>query len=85
MEWIKTKCSTLRRFCSTAYAHIPNQDRSKLDDKSANNIFISYDLGSNDYKLYNQTGGKTIITRDDLMKAHGIGSLKKKIMISSAT
>ena len=42
----------LRVFGSKAYAHVPDQTRSKLDDKSKPYIFIGYDSNTKGYKLY---------------------------------
>ena len=44
--------------------HVPNEQKSKLDDKSQKYIFIGYDANSKGYKLYNPNIGKTIISRD---------------------
>ena len=44
--------------------HIPDKQRSKLDDKSQKYIFIGYDENSKGYKLYNPNTGNTIINRD---------------------
>ena len=43
---------------------MPDEARSKLDDKSKKFIFIGYDTNSKGYKLYNPDTGKTIISRD---------------------
>ncbi|KAG6386523.1 hypothetical protein SASPL_155426 [Salvia splendens] len=54
----------LRVFGSKAYAHVPDQTRSKLDDKSKPFIFIGYDSNTKGYKLYDPTWQKTMISRD---------------------
>ncbi|KAA0062181.1 copia protein [Cucumis melo var. makuwa] len=54
----------LRVFRCMAYAHIPNQKRSKLDDKSEKYVFVGYDASSKYYKLYNPVTKKTIVSRD---------------------
>ncbi|KAJ3705098.1 hypothetical protein LUZ61_008803 [Rhynchospora tenuis] len=51
-------------FGSVAYAHIPDQRRTKLDDKSEKLIFVGYDERSKAYRLYDPTNKKTIISRD---------------------
>ncbi|RDX82225.1 hypothetical protein CR513_37010, partial [Mucuna pruriens] len=38
-------------FGSIAYAHVPNQGRSKLDDRSVKHVFIGYDANSKGYKF----------------------------------
>ncbi|KAL4017192.1 hypothetical protein IC575_024868 [Cucumis melo] len=47
-----------------AYAHIPDQKRSKLDDKSEKYVFVGYDASSKGYKLFNPVTKKTIVSRD---------------------
>ena len=47
-----------------AYSHIPDQKRSKLDDKSEKYVFVGYDASSKGYKLYNPVTKKTMIRRD---------------------
>ncbi|KAA0050234.1 putative copia-type polyprotein [Cucumis melo var. makuwa] len=54
----------LRVFGCMAYAHIPDQKRSKLDDKSEKYVFVGYDASSKGYKLYNLVTKKTIVSRD---------------------
>ncbi|KAG6414490.1 hypothetical protein SASPL_127292 [Salvia splendens] len=54
----------LRVFGSKAYAHVPHQTRSKLDDKSKPFIFIGYDSNTKGYKLYDPTSQNTMISRD---------------------
>ena len=51
-------------FGSLANVHVPNQQRSKIDDKSERYVFIGYDASSNGYKLYNPFTSKIIINRD---------------------
>ncbi|GMI88485.1 hypothetical protein HRI_002517800 [Hibiscus trionum] len=54
----------IRVFGSIAYAHVPDQGRLKLDDRSSKYVFIGYDSNSKGYKLYNPNNGKIIISRD---------------------
>ncbi|KAJ7971537.1 Retrovirus-related Pol polyprotein from transposon TNT 1-94 [Quillaja saponaria] len=60
----KPNVSHLRIFGSIAYAHVPDQERSKLDDRSVKYVFIGYDSNSKGYKLYNPRNGKIIVSRD---------------------
>lgn len=60
----KPKVAHLRVFGSIAYAHLPDEKRSKLDDKSKRYVFISYDQSSKGYKLYNSRNIKVTISRD---------------------
>jgi hypothetical protein len=46
------------------YAHVLDQRRTKLDDKSSKLVFIGYDKRSNAYKLYNPIEKKVISSRD---------------------
>ncbi|MCF8701902.1 DDE-type integrase/transposase/recombinase, partial [Corynebacterium sp. MC-10] len=60
----KPGISHLRVFGSKAYAHVPDETRSKLDDKSKAFIFIGYDSNSKGYKLYNPDTNNLVISRD---------------------
>ncbi|KAK3012400.1 hypothetical protein RJ639_010565 [Escallonia herrerae] len=60
----KPSVSHLRIFGSIAYAHVSNEKRSKLDDKSERYVFIGYDQSSKGYKLYNPSNGMIVINRD---------------------
>ena len=60
----KPGISHLRVFGSIAHVHVPDERRSKLDDKSEKFIFIGYDNYSKGYKMYNPNNGRTIISRD---------------------
>ena len=42
--------------------HVPDQERSKLDDKSEKYVFIGYDPSSKGYKLYNPSTKKVIVS-----------------------
>ncbi|KAD4585342.1 hypothetical protein E3N88_22943 [Mikania micrantha] len=60
----KPSVNHLRVFGSLAFVHIPDQKRSKLEDKSARCIFIGYSEQSKAYKLFNPQTQKVIISRD---------------------
>ncbi|KAG6402911.1 hypothetical protein SASPL_135125 [Salvia splendens] len=62
----------LRVFGSKAYAHVPDQTRSTLDDKSNPFIFIGYDSNTKGYKLYDPTSQKTMISRDVEFDEEGV-------------
>ncbi|GKV36956.1 hypothetical protein SLEP1_g45038 [Rubroshorea leprosula] len=53
-----------RIFGCIAYAHVPDQKRSKLDDKGEKCIFLSVSDQSKVYRLYNPLTKKVIISRD---------------------
>ncbi|KAA0043668.1 polyprotein [Cucumis melo var. makuwa] len=54
----------LKVFGSVAYAHVPNQRRTKLDDKCQKYVFIEYDEKTKVYKLFNPIEKKVIVSRD---------------------
>ena len=56
--------SDLSVFCRIVYVHVPDERRSKLDDKSEKLVLIGYDMNSKGYKQYNSSNEKTIISRD---------------------
>ena len=60
--------SHFRVFGCIAYAHVPKEIRSKLDDKSEKSIFIGYDEQSKAYKLFNPITRKFIISRHVVFK-----------------
>ncbi|KAE8697001.1 hypothetical protein F3Y22_tig00110637pilonHSYRG00668 [Hibiscus syriacus] len=60
----KPSISHLRTFGSIAHVHVPDERRTKLDDKSESFIFIGYDANSKGYKLYNPNNKKFVISRD---------------------
>ena len=60
----KPSVSHLKVFGSVAYAHIPDQQRSKLEDKSKKYIFIGYDEKTKGYKLLDPTSKKVTVSRD---------------------
>ncbi|XP_050941298.1 uncharacterized protein LOC127149558 [Cucumis melo] len=60
----KPSIAHLRLFGCMAYAYIPYQKHSKLDDKSENHVFVGYDASLKGYKLYNPVIKKTMISRD---------------------
>ena len=64
--WSGSKPSVghLRIFGCIAYAHVPDQKRKKLDDKSEKCIFTGYDKRNKAYMLYNPLMKKLIISRD---------------------
>ncbi|GJY64422.1 retrovirus-related pol polyprotein from transposon TNT 1-94 [Tanacetum coccineum] len=49
---------------SVAYAHIPDQTRKKLDDKSKMYVFIGYDERTKAFRLYDPLEKKVTISRD---------------------
>ena len=60
----KPDVSHLRIFGSIAYKHVPEQERTKLDDRSEKLVFIGYDGKSKGYKLYDPVNRKIVVSRD---------------------
>ncbi|KAJ4723526.1 Retrovirus-related Pol polyprotein from transposon TNT 1-94 [Melia azedarach] len=67
----KPGISHLRVFGSVTHVHIPDERRTKLDDKSESFIFIGYDSSSKGYKLYNPNNKKIVISRDVIFDEEG--------------
>lgn len=44
--------------------HIPSEERSKLDPKSRQCIFLGYQKGMKGYKLWDSKANKVVISRD---------------------
>lgn len=51
-------------FDSVYYAHVPDQRKTKLEDKSKKYIFIGYNERTKGYKLLDPTSKKVIVSRD---------------------
>ena len=65
------KCSSishLRIFGCVAYAHVPEEMRRNLDEKSKKCIFVGYSVESKAYRLYNPITKKYVISRDVVFK-----------------
>ena len=60
----KPTISHLKVFGSVAYAHLSNQQRTKLEDKSKRYIFIRYDEKTKGYKLLDLISKTVIVSRD---------------------
>jgi hypothetical protein len=60
----KPTVSHLKVFGSVAYAHVPDQRRTKLEDKSQKYILIGYDEKTKGYKLFDPIRKKVIVSRD---------------------
>ncbi|KAK3006427.1 hypothetical protein RJ639_017152 [Escallonia herrerae] len=54
----------MRIFGCPAYVHLQNEERSKLDPKSKECIFIRYEEGVRRYRLYDPMAKKRVISRD---------------------
>ncbi|KAE8707740.1 TMV resistance protein N-like [Hibiscus syriacus] len=67
----KPGISHLKTFGSIAHVHVPDERRTKLDDKSESFIFIGYDANSKGYKLYNPNNKKFLISQDVVFNEEG--------------
>jgi hypothetical protein len=56
--------SSLRVFGCPAYVHIPSKERSKLDPKSRQCVFLGYGKGVKGYKIWDPKANKALISRD---------------------
>ena len=54
----------LRLFECIAYAHVPKDERKKLDSKSIECIFLGYGAEIKGYQLYHVERGKVLHSRD---------------------
>ena len=76
----KPSVGHLRVFGSIAYAHVPDQQRKKLEDKSKKLVFVGYDDKSKAYRLYNRWRTKLKLARMSSLTriAAGTGAKEKK-------
>ena len=66
-----SKCSiipNLRILGCVSYAHVPEEMRIKLDDRSQKYIFVGYSEESKAYRIYNLITKKYVISRDVIFK-----------------
>ena len=56
--------SRLRVFGCLAYAHIAGDERSKLDAKSRQCIFLGYQKGVKGFQLWDPKANKVVISKD---------------------
>jgi hypothetical protein len=61
---IKPSVHHFRVFGCIAFAHVPDKQRTKLDDKSINCVHLGVSDESKAYKLYDPIKKKIIISRD---------------------
>lgn len=63
----------LKRFGCAAYAHIPKDERRKLDSKSRRCIHLGYGTRVKGYRLYDQNRSRVIYSRDVKFDENCIG------------
>jgi len=61
---VKPTINYFRVFGCVAHAHIPDQKRSKLDDKSKKCVLLGVSDESKAYELYDLVSKKIIISKD---------------------
>ena len=54
----------LRIFGCSAYAHIPKDERTKMDPKAKNTTFLGYGIGVKGYRLFDTDSSKVFHSRD---------------------
>ena len=60
----KPNVNHLRIFGCSAYAHIPKDERTKMDPKAKKNIFLGYGIGVKGYRLFDTDTSKVFHSRD---------------------
>ena len=60
----KPNVNHLRIFGCSAYAHIPKDERSKMDPKAKKSIFLGYGIGIKGYRLFDTDTSKVFHSRD---------------------
>eukprot|EP00253_Pinus_taeda_P018754 PITA_18754 len=76
----------MKVFGCVAYAHIPDQQRKKLDSKGEKFIFIGYSEESKTYRLYNPSTKKFFVSRDVQFIGEEAwdGSIEKTVNVKSS-
>ena len=69
----KPDLSNLRVFSCTAYAHVPDAIRQKLDKKAEKMRFVGYSGQPKGYRLLNEKTGKVCIRRDVIFNETDFG------------
>ncbi|KAG6483115.1 hypothetical protein ZIOFF_059755 [Zingiber officinale] len=60
----KLSLNHLRVYGSICHVHVPDEKRTKLDEKSKIGILVGYYSGIRGYRVFDPVGGKIIISRD---------------------
>ena len=61
---VKPNVKQLRSFGCTVYAHIPKDERRKLDSRSKKCVLLGYGTETKGYRLYNPQSSRVIYSRD---------------------
>ena len=73
----KPKVNHLRVFGCKAFAHIPKEDRRKLDAKAIKCIFIGYCTDKKAYKMYDPSTHKVFASRNVIFHEHADKKIKE--------
>lgn len=71
----KPNISHFKVFGARAFAHVPDQNRQKLDAKAQKCIFVGYAEGRKAYRLWNPVTQKIVISRDVIVEEKGSESI----------
>ena len=72
----KPDVSNIRIFGCTAYSHVPDSSRQKLDQKAVKMRFVGYSLTQKGYRLYYENRPKIFIRRDVTFNETDFGSAR---------
>lgn len=74
---MRPKVGHLRVFGCDAFAHIPKDERHKLDAKARKGIFLGYGEQTKGYRLYDTTRGRVFYSRDVRFNETKLEKVKK--------
>jgi hypothetical protein len=60
----KPSVKHLKVFGSIGYVHVPEQERTKLDDRSKKMVFMGYAENCKGYKCFDPVTKKVVVSRD---------------------
>ncbi|XP_074353045.1 uncharacterized protein LOC141692213 [Apium graveolens] len=78
----KPTAKHMKVFGSIAYMHVPDQKRSKLEDKSKKLVCIGYNKKTKGYKLFDPDQKKVVVSRDVLINEEDSWDWKKTINVA---
>ncbi|KAF2349145.1 Zinc finger CCHC-type [Trinorchestia longiramus] len=74
----KPNVQHFRTFGCMAYAHVPKDEREKLDSKSKTCVLLGYGSGTKGYKLYDFNAKKILLSRDVVFNESQFMSFEKE-------
>ena len=78
----KPRVDHLRVFGSTVYAHIPKDERGKLDSKAQKCVLLGYGSETKGYRLYDQTKKRVFLSRDVIFNEQEVNGLSDESLNS---